>query len=126
MGRIHTVRDLTLDRFCWLYTRSAPGAYVYSTTNGVAPEEGWYSHGGFACRIDAMPDNEIPSGAIRRQFGLTLQHDAPKLLQGDLVRIDDLDYRVDTAHDEIAELILRRYTITVPLKEFLAKIQVER
>jgi hypothetical protein len=123
MSRIHAVRDMTLDRTCYLYTRKLA---QQTGVSGVQPEEGWTSLGVFACRIDAMEESTLPNSTIRRLFGFTLPADAPKLLQGDLVRIDDLDYRVDTAQDEVVELIVRRYTISVPLKEFLEKVQGER
>jgi len=110
---VHSIRDQTFDRECELYRATGAGVGI-----PPVPVSGYVFVGLYACRLDAMASTSQGDNRVRRNLGLTLASEAPALVIGDVVRLNDVDYNVDTAEDERAELIIRRYTISVTEADF--------
>lgn len=114
--RARAARDLTLTQVAYLWT---PRKDRKTSPRGLQAEAEYEYIGVAQCRLDAMDDQLQDDGRDRRQYGLTLPNDAPKLIVGDVVRIDGVQYRLDKASDALIEAIVRRYVVSVSQDELL-------
>lgn len=122
LGRVHVVRDSTLRATCELFapTRTPDGRGAQLTT--------WTSQGLFPCRLDAMESGADPRNFVdvtKRVLGLTLPHDAPRLGIGWRVLVDGSAYTIEKAHDQDAELVIRRYDVSIGESDWVAREQSE-
>lgn len=73
--------------------------------------------------ISNAPQNSIDK--TKREFGLTLPDNAPRMGIGWRVLIDESPYFVESAQDFESESIIRRYVVSITEAEWIKRVQSE-